>query len=336
MLELNAISKTFDSKQVLRAVSLSVAEGEIVTLLGPSGCGKSTLLQIIAGLMQPDAGDVQWDNQPLVSVPPHLRNFGLMFQDYALFPHKSVAENVAFGLKTAKKTAVEQKTRITEMLQLVGLSGFEDRDVNTLSGGEQQRVALARSLAPQPKLLMLDEPLGALDRALRETLLDELRQILRSLGQTTIYVTHDQEEAFAISDRMLIMNAGEIVQAGPPQHVYATPNSEFTARFLGFSNVFSGVVSGDGVQTDFAELAVDTALLTGAVTKVLIRPEQAQLSDSTGIPGVVTDVSFRGATTRLRIDANGAHLDFELIDLPDIAVGDDVRIVPSKVQVIAN
>ncbi len=334
MLDLHAITKAFDSKQVLRNVSLTVEAGEIVTLLGPSGCGKSTLLQIVAGLLPPDAGTVAWNTVQLANVPPHKRNFGLMFQDYALFPHKSVAENVAFGLKTAKKPAAEQQSRVTEMLTLVGLSGFEDRDVNTLSGGEQQRVALARSLAPQPRLLMLDEPLGALDRALRETLLDELRQILRTLGQTTIYVTHDQEEAFAISDRMLIMNAGEIVQAGPPQAVYANPNSEFTARFLGFSNVFQGTLAADGVQLPFATLAVETDQPIGSSATVLIRPERAQLSTSNGIAGTVTDVSFRGATTRLRLAAESASLDFDLIDTPEVQVGDTVRVMPSQVQII--
>ncbi len=334
MLQLHSISKAFADKQVLRDISLSVAAGEIITLLGPSGCGKSTLLQIVAGLLPADTGTVQWAGQQLAKVPPHQRNFGLMFQDYALFPHKSVAENVAFGLKTAKQPKPQIQARVSEMLTLVGLAGFDDRDVNTLSGGEQQRVALARALAPKPRLLMLDEPLGALDRALRETLLDELRQILRDLQQTTIYVTHDQEEAFAISDRMLIMNAGEIVQAGAPQAVYQAPASAFAARFLGFSNILTGTVIEEGVQLPFGNLPLATTANAGASVTILIRPEAATLSTTDGITGTVLDVSFRGATTRLRIEASGHVLEFDLAVPTDLALGATVSVVPSGVQII--
>ncbi|MEK7785721.1 MAG: ABC transporter ATP-binding protein, partial [Chloroflexota bacterium] len=199
MLEVRNLSKSFGQVQALDNVSFTVKAGDVLAVLGPSGCGKSTLLSIIAGLTPADSGDVLWDGESIQGQPTHQRNFGLMFQDYALFPHLSAGDNVGFGLKG------QEKQRVGELLDRVGLKGFERRDVQTLSGGEAQRVALARALAPRPRLLMLDEPLGALDRALREQLTGELRSILREFGQTAIYVTHDQQEAFGIADQVLIL-----------------------------------------------------------------------------------------------------------------------------------
>ena len=201
-------------------MSFDVASSEIVCLLGPSGCGKTTLLNIIAGLEQPESGQVLVEGQDIAGTPVHRRGFGLMFQDLALFPHKNVRDNVAFGLRMANLAPQAIDLRVREVLELVGLAGFEQRDVNQLSGGEQQRVALARSLAPRPRLLMLDEPLSSLDRALRERLMNELRDILTRVGQTAIYVTHDQQEAFALADRVVILNAGRVAQIGTPQQVY--------------------------------------------------------------------------------------------------------------------
>ena len=250
LLEIAHIFKSFPDLPVLHDLSLTADEGEIVCLLGPSGCGKSTLLRIIAGLEMPDAGQVAFDGQDLAGVPPHRRHFGLMFQDYALFPHKDVAGNVAFGLRMARLPASEISARVREMLALVGLSGTEQRRVTELSGGEQQRVALARSLAPGPRLLMFDEPLGALDRALREQLMNDLRAILKQVCVTALYVTHDQEEAFAIGDRVAIMRArpdlgegGRIEQIGTPQEVYRQPANATVARFLGFQNLIDGTVA---------------------------------------------------------------------------------------------
>ena len=250
LLEISHVSKSYPGLPVLHDLSLTADEGEIVCLLGPSGCGKSTLLRIVAGLETPDAGQVAFDGQDLAGVPPHRRHFGLMFQDYALFPHKDVAGNVAFGLRMARLPASEISARVAEMLALVGLSGYEQRRVTELSGGEQQRVALARSLAPGPRLLMFDEPLGALDRALREQLMNDLRAILKQVCVTALYVTHDQEEAFAIGDRVAIMRArpdlgegGRIEQIGTPQEVYRQPANAYVARFLGFLNLIDGTVA---------------------------------------------------------------------------------------------
>ena len=250
LLEISHVSKSYPGLPVLHDLSLTADEGEIVCLLGPSGCGKSTLLRIVAGLEMPDAGQVAFDGQDLAGVPPHRRHFGLMFQDYALFPHKDVAGNVAFGLRMARLPASEINARVAEMLALVGLSGYEQRRVTELSGGEQQRVALARSLAPGPRLLMFDEPLGALDRALREQLMNDLRAILKQVCVTALYVTHDQEEAFAIGDRVAIMRArpdlgegGRIEQIGTPQEVYRQPANAYVARFLGFLNLIDGTVA---------------------------------------------------------------------------------------------
>jgi ABC-type Fe3+/spermidine/putrescine transport system ATPase subunit len=238
MLEVRNLSKSFGSVQALDDVSFKVETGEVLAVLGPSGCGKSTLLSLIAGLMPPDSGDVCWAGESLSGTPTHQRNFGLMFQDYALFPHLSVGDNVGFGLKP------DEQARVPELLARVGLEGFGRRDVQTLSGGEAQRVALARALAPRPRLLMLDEPLGALDRTLREQLTGELQSLLREFGQTAIYVTHDQQEAFGIADRVMVMQAGRVVQIGSPEEVYRYPADGFVQEFLGLGKLIAGRVSG--------------------------------------------------------------------------------------------
>ena len=238
MLRIEGVSKRYDDTVLaLDDVNLKVERSEIVCLLGPSGCGKTTLLRVIAGLETADEGRVLLDGQDLVRTPVHLRQFGYMFQDFALFPHKSVAENVIFGLRMQDMPAKAAEARVAEMLDLVGLAAYGERSVFELSGGERQRVALARSLAPSPNVLLLDEPLGSLDRTLRENLTVELRGILKQVGVTAIYVTHDQEEAFAMGDRIAIMLAGRIAQEGAPETVYKEPASAEIARFLGFSSL---------------------------------------------------------------------------------------------------
>ena len=248
-LEVRRVAVQLGGAAVLDDVSLAARAGEIVALLGPSGCGKTTLLRVIAGL-QPHAGDVLWQGRSLTALPAHRRGFGLVFQDQALFPHLDVERNVAFGLRMQPRTrhggAAERGRRVAELLELVGLSGFGRRPVDSLSGGEAQRVALARALAPHPRLLMLDEPLSGLDRPLREQLLADLPRILRRLRQTALFVTHDLEEALAVSDRVAVMRAGRIVQVGTPRALYERPASVFVARFLGRANILPGTVRAAG------------------------------------------------------------------------------------------
>lgn len=233
MLNLKNIHKSYEGKPLLKGISFTVAQGETLCLLGPSGSGKSTLLRIISGLEVAERGDMFWDGQSLADMPSHLRNFGLIFQDYALFPHLNVFQNVAFGLQMQKMPKDEIQARVTELLHQMGLAGFDSRRVTELSGGEQQRVALARALAPRPKLLMFDEPLGALDRRLREYLIVEIREILKKSGVPAIYVTHDQAEAFALAQRVMLLNDGEIVQSGSPEEIMNRPASAWVAEFLG-------------------------------------------------------------------------------------------------------
>ena len=230
MLEVSALDVVIDAKPILENVDLQVADGEIVAVLGPSGSGKSTLLRAIAGLVEPATGKIEWDGVSLVGVPPHRRNFGLMFQGYALFPHMTVAENVGFGLKMAGRGDVT--AQVEEALDAVGLEGFEPRRVDSLSGGEQQRVALARTLAPNPRLVMLDEPLGALDRNLRQQLVTDTRRLLEKREVTALMVTHDREEAVALSDRLALMRGGTIVQTGTLEHLLAEPVDEWVHTFI--------------------------------------------------------------------------------------------------------
>jgi len=240
MLEILDIFKTYDNKPLLRGISFSVSKGETICLLGASGSGKSTLLRMIAGLEFPESGHILFNKIDLAQTPPHARDFGLVFQDYGLFPHLNIFDNVAFGLKMRNIPTEKINTRVDEMLDLVNLQGFEKRKVTDLSGGEQQRVALARALAPSPRLLMFDEPLGALDKSLKEDLLNQIRAILHKTKIPAIYVTHDQDEAFTIADRILFLHDGKIIRDGTPDEVWMNPKSAWTARMLGMGNVIEG------------------------------------------------------------------------------------------------
>ena len=339
ILSAHDLFKAYGDTPALRGVSLRIAPGAIVCLLGPSGCGKTTLLRVIAGLEQADSGTVTFEGQLIDGLPVHERGFGLMFQDYALFPHRDVAGNVAFGLRMHGESRKQIDMRVAEMLELVGLAGYDHRRVYELSGGERQRVALARSLAPSPRLLMLDEPLGALDRALRERLLDELRAILTRVGVTSLYVTHDQAEAFAIADWLVLMNDGVIEQQGPPEAVYRQPTTRFAARFLGLSNLVDGRVIAREQNTLLAETPLGQLRATGEArpgdtVTLVIRPEAAKLlpaaasADTNVIAGVVAERSFRGSRTRLTIrHASCQLLEFEIDDLALPAAGEPITLV---------
>ena len=250
LLEVSNVSKQFGDGFEVKRVSLTAERGDIVCLLGPSGCGKTTLLRLIAGLESLDDGTIAFEGRVLNRVPSRDRGFGLMFQDLALFPHMDVSGNVSFGMRMQRRPREQVSSRVSTLLRLVGLEHFQKRKVHELSGGERQRVALARSLAAEPSLLMLDEPLGALDRALRELLQAQVRAILKALGQTAIYVTHDRDEAYAMADTMVIMEQGEVVQSGTPEELYRAPRSELVARSMGIRNVLSARRAGPGRRCD--------------------------------------------------------------------------------------
>ena len=330
-LEIKSLRKSFaPDTSAVNGVSLTVAQGEIICLLGPSGCGKTTLLRMIAGLETPDAGEVIFRGKDVTAVPPHRRGFGMMFQDFALFPHKNVLQNVAFGLEMRGDTPARIQSRVAEMLALVDMADFAARDISQLSGGEQQRVALARALAPNPPLLMLDEPLGALDRALRERLMLELRIILKRVGVTAIYVTHDQTEAFAIADRVAVMNAGQVEQLDTPQTVFSHPGTPFVAKFLGFQNLLAGTVSPAGkIETAIGALATDAPLpAPGTRVTALIRPEAAIFGADGDFSARVTAISFRGKFYQVWVESAGVQLMFELPDARSLRVGATVRFSP--------
>ncbi|MCA9941706.1 MAG: ABC transporter ATP-binding protein [Anaerolineales bacterium] len=351
MLMIERVTKAYEGEVVLREVSLSVAAGEVTVLLGPSGCGKTTLLRIVAGLEKGDGGRVLWDGVDLAAVPPFRRNFGFVFQEYALFPHKNVAENVAFGLRMAGWDAARVAVRVRQALTWVGLADLGARQVQALSGGEQQRVALARSLAPAPRLLLLDEPLGALDRALRERLLTELRPILLQAGRemgydagiTALYVTHDQSEAFALADTIVLLNAGRVEQQATPQTLYHHPATPFVARFLGMSNLLAGrTLSLDParVQTTLGEFRVaNRGGRHRENVTLLIRPEAAAPGD-TGvnvITGLLHDVSFRGRFCLIIVQVGETRLHFELdatAPLPPVGQVVTLSLRPEMLQMI--
>lgn len=309
MLEVRHIFKTYGDQPLLKDISFTVAAGETICLLGASGSGKSTLLRLIAGLEDADSGWVLFNGVDITSTPAHLRDFGLVFQDYALFPHLNVNENVAFGLKMRRLPKDEIAERVAKSLELVSLGPFGERRVTDLSGGEQQRVALARALATRPRLLMFDEPLGALDRALREDLLHELRAILQRTDIPAIYVTHDQEEAFTIGDRVLILHNGEIVRDGNPVDVWRDPGSAFIAGFLGLGNVIEGKVIGQEgggewkMESGFGVFTVGCAHehRRGENVHLLTRPLAAE-AEPNSIRGIVTDVIFQQDRFKVTLD----------------------------------
>ena len=298
LIELHDLKKEFDGTPVLRGISLDIKSREFVTLLGPSGCGKTTTLRIIGGFEQPDSGDVFFEGKRLNDVPPYRREINTVFQRYALFPHLNVAENIAFGLHIKKMNPAEIKLKTREMLSLVGLSGFEARDVTSLSGGQQQRVAIARALVCEPRVLLLDEPLGALDLKLRKDMQIELKRIQQRTGITFIYVTHDQEEALTMSDRIVVMNHGVIQQVGSPTDIYNEPENAFVADFIGESNIIDGVMLEDR-KVEFCGRefeCVDSGFGHNTPVDVVIRPEDLRLvyAGDGLLQGVVESIVFKG------------------------------------------
>ena len=336
MLEVHHIFKTYEGKPLLNDISLKINTGETVCLLGASGSGKSTLLRILAGLEDPDSGFVSFDGQNLAAVPAHLRDFGLVFQDYALFPHLNVRDNVAFGLRMRRLPESEIVQRVANSLEMVNLDGFEDRAVTDLSGGEQQRVALARALATRPRLLMFDEPLGALDRTLREDLLSELRAILHQTDIPAVYVTHDQDEAFAIADRLLILHNGKIIREGAPADIWANPGSIFVAGFFGLGTIVEGVIQRklEGVRWEVENtlgifsVGCPHEHQRGDRVHLLARPLPAA-GEPNVMTGVVTDVFFQQDRFKVTLD-NGVYVYMQ--EAPKVGERVNVRV---KVECLA-
>ncbi len=307
-IELSSLSKFYGEQQVLNSIDLTIEPGEFFSLLGPSGCGKTTTLRLIGGFEDIEHGSVCIDGVDMRGVPPEQRPVNTVFQSYALFPHKSVADNVAFGLRFQKVDKAEQRRRVAEALELVRLQGYEQRKPHQLSGGQQQRVALARSLVLRPKVLLLDEPLGALDAKLRRVLQVELRQLHRDVGITFVYVTHDQEEALTMSDRLAVMNAGIIEQVGAPRDVYEHPVNTYVADFLGLANLLPATASADGVMVLGQRVATPT-VVRGDCT-VIVRPERVALvpADRAAVRARIDTVVFAGALTHVHLSAHGHAL----------------------------
>ncbi|HEX5939589.1 MAG TPA: ABC transporter ATP-binding protein [Dehalococcoidia bacterium] len=324
VLELRGLSKRYGETVAVDDASLTVADGEIVALLGPSGSGKSTVLRIVAGLETEHEGSVLLDGLDLRGLPANERDFGLMFQDLALFPHMDVYGNVSFGLRMLGVPKAEQRRRVGALLELVGLSGKERRSIFELSGGERQRVALARSLAPEPALLMLDEPLGALDRTLRESLATEVRDVLKSVGLSGLYVTHDQEEALSIGDRVAVMRAGRIVQTATPADLLRAPATEFVARFLGYQNL----IPLDG--------ALARRMAAEGGNGVLLIPEEAvEMGTSGDVQGTVTGTRRRGRMSDVWVAAEGelVHLMVSSAEAEELEEGEAVALTIDRSRV---
>lgn len=343
LIELQQLSCYYERERLLHEVSFDINNGEIVCLLGPSGSGKTTLLRLIAGLDRDYTGKIVFRGLDIHPVPSYKRNFGMMFQEYALFPHLNVEQNVAFGLRNDRLNPGAHRKRAREMLELVGLDGFGKRLVDELSGGERQRVALARSLAPNPQLLLLDEPLGSLDRTLRDRLAGTIRDILKELGVTAIFVTHDQTEAFTVADRVAILHSGRLQQIGTPEEVYRTPINEIVARFLGFQNILCGEFLQHNI---FSSISGQLPLspqqpIQKEREKLLIRPEAATLlpaelrnSGENTLTGSVLSRSFQGSTYKMTVKIGTQIFLFDLpIDPPPPLIGDSIhlKITPSGI-----
>ena len=338
LIDLQHISKSFDGEMVLDDLNLSIKENSFVTLLGPSGCGKSTTLRILGGFTPPDKGNVIFDGQDITHLPPNKRNLNTVFQKYALFSHMSVSENIAFGLKISGKSDAYIKDKIRYALKLVNLEGYENRLPDSLSGGQQQRIAIARAIVNEPRLLLLDEPLGALDLKLRQDMQYELIRLKNELGITFIYVTHDQEEALTMSDTIVVMNQGYIQQMGSPEDIYNEPQNAFVADFIGESNIIEGVMIQDRlVQILGAKFdCVDTGFGQNKPVDVVIRPEDVDLvePEKGTITGVVTHLIFKGVHYEMEVQANGFEWLVHSTDMFPVGQKVGIHVDPFDIQIM--
>ena len=345
-LTISSLEKAFGSNLVVKDFSLAVEKGEFISLLGPSGCGKTTVLRMVAGFEHPTAGSIQIDGQEVTGLKANARNIGMMFQAYALFPNLTVADNVAFGLKVKGVPKAQRDARVAEMLKLIGLPELGGRYPFQLSGGQQQRVALARALAPSPRVLLLDEPLSALDAKVRVSLRSQIREIQQELGITTIFVTHDQEEAMSISDRIVVMNAGIADQVGPPFEIYNRPTTRFVANFVGTLNTFAVTVedAAEGkvrLAGEVLSLPRGLPVASGGDMAIALRPEALRLGREPGyetvLSGVIEDVHFMGSIIRLRAKVAGESVvmdTFNRADQPPPVAGTTIEISLSGKDVI--
>lgn len=328
----------FDGETVLDSIDLSIYDKEFLTLLGPSGCGKTTTLRIIGGFLTPTSGDVFFDGERINDLPPHKRKVNTVFQRYALFPHLDVYENVAFGLRIAKVPEKEIDDRVTDMLEIVSLKGFENRNITQLSGGQQQRVAIARALVNRPKVLLLDEPLGALDLRLRKDMQQELKKIQQALGITFIYVTHDQEEALAMSDTVVVMDRGRIQQIGTPEDIYNEPKNAFVADFIGESNILDGIMLEDRLVKFFGRkfVCVDTGFAKDEPVDVVIRPEDVDIvPEKDGqLTGKVTSVTFKGVHYDTIVDFHGFKWLIQTTDYYPVDSVIGIRLNPDDIHIM--
>lgn len=338
IIELKNISKAFDGDVVLDHISLDIYDNEFITLLGPSGCGKTTTLRIIGGFEFPDSGDVIFMDERINEVPPHRRNVNTVFQRYALFPHLSVFENIAFPLRERKVPKKEIKEKVDQMLKMVMLSGFADRRVTSLSGGQQQRVAIARALVNQPKVLLLDEPLGALDLKLRKDMQQELKKIQKNTGITFVFVTHDQEEALSMSDTIVVMSEGKIQQIGTPSDIYNEPVNAFVADFIGESNIVDGIMLADYSVRFGGQIfqCLDTGFSMNEPVDVVVRPEDVDIvaPEKGMLQGIVTSVTFMGVHNEVIVDIDGFKWMIQTTDSVDEGAHIGITLDPDAIHIM--
>ncbi|MDD3165564.1 MAG: ABC transporter ATP-binding protein [Oscillospiraceae bacterium] len=338
LIRLTELSMLFDGETVLDGLNLTINDSEFLTLLGPSGCGKTTTLRIIGGFLSPTSGDVFFNGRRINDVPPYKRQINTVFQKYALFPHLDVYENVAFGLRVAKLPKEEIDKRVTEMLGIVSLSGFEHRAVTSLSGGQQQRVAIARALVNHPKVLLLDEPLGALDLRLRKDMQNELKRIQQAMGITFIYVTHDQEEALTMSDHIVVMDKGHIQQIGTPEDIYNEPENAFVADFIGESNILDGVMLADYKVRIFGHsyVCLDSGFAKNEPVDVVIRPEDIDIvpAEAGVLTGTVTSVTFKGVHYDIIVDFGGFKWLIQTTDFQPVGAKIGIMLEPDAIHVM--